>query len=209
MTAETTESQDTNTEQETTEDSSHESTQETQETESKEPQIPQAKSKDDKEQEILDRAKEKLEKGEITHDKLPEWIQKKVVDPNEFPQTPPEKERDAIKNDIRDEMEFEKMAKEIPTDATDEQMEVLNEVFNKEWGNGENSKSRVEAMEYAMFKAGMGTQLREGIEKGIKIGRQAIIPNDSFVKQKETKTKEQKLEDEFMQTLPKGFQPTK
>lgn len=81
---------------------------------------------------------------------------------------PEANDREKIKAELRDELEFEQLQKELPEDLTDEQAAKMNEVIEKEIKLG---KSKVEALNYAKYLVGIkDKQDTEQNEKGRMIG---------------------------------------
>jgi hypothetical protein len=94
-----------------------------------------------------------IDEGEITKEEAPQWMQN---DLREKPaENSPEDLKAKLKAEVLDDLEFEKLQGQLPSDLSEEQTELINKTIQSEMKLG---KTKSEALEYATFKAGIKVQ---------------------------------------------------
>jgi len=90
----------------------------------------------------------KIDDGEITKEDAPAWMQ------NDLKESP-EDLKAQVKAEVLDDLEFEKLQNQLPSDLSEEQTELINKTIQSEMKLG---KSKSEALKFATYKADVKLQ---------------------------------------------------
>lgn len=130
---------------------------------------------------LINTFQENIDKGTASKEEAPQWMQNDLKD--KTIEEDKVGEREILKAELRDDIEFEQLQKTLPDDLTQEQADEMNKIVETEVKLG---KTKTEAFHYAKYKSGIQTTHKVSEdEKFIRATSFPIITPRNPQKQKE------------------------
>jgi len=145
-----------------------------------------------------------IDEGKLDHSDLAPWLQERTT-PKENPVKEQETSEQRIYAKVREDMEYEALKSQVPSDLTPEQKQKIEAIENDPDYSAMNKSKR---LKFALVEAGVkGTASQEELmRKGIQIGQSAFIGNGDYQAEDKQESEQDKITAKRMSTLPKWAQ---